>query len=56
VRDQGPVGPNSTFSDLDYVGVANVAPGDMRLWAHLGSVYVVSAVALLVSARAGGAA
>jgi len=38
-----------TYSDLDYLGAANVPDKDDRFWAHLVAVYVVSAVALLVS-------
>lgn len=39
---------NGTFTDLDYVSSANVPRASPRYWAHLGSVYIVSAVALLV--------
>jgi hypothetical protein len=40
---------NATYSDLDLLGVANVPGAEPRMWAHLCAVYVVSAVALLVS-------
>ncbi|KAG2431317.1 hypothetical protein HYH02_013447 [Chlamydomonas schloesseri] len=36
------------FSDLDRLSLANIAPGSPLLWAHLVSVYVVTAIALRV--------
>ena len=39
---------NGTFTDLDYVSSANIPRASPRFWAHLRSVYIVSAVALLV--------
>eukprot|EP00877_Chromochloris_zofingiensis_P005350 jgi/Chrzof1/14816/Cz09g17120.t1 len=38
------------FSDLDRLSMANVSPGSPRLWAHMVSVYVITAITLRVSA------
>lgn len=43
-------GASYVATDLDKASLANVAPGSRLLWAHLVSIYVVTAVALRVCA------
>jgi hypothetical protein len=43
-----PPTPSYIFSSLDKLSMANVPPGDPRLWVHLASVYVVSYLAMRV--------
>jgi hypothetical protein len=43
-----------TYSDLDLLSVSNVPNGSPRFWAHLVSAYVITGVALYVSAHLGG--
>jgi hypothetical protein len=40
-----------TFSNFDRLSMANISPGSPRLWAHLVSVYVVTAITMRVSSR-----
>jgi hypothetical protein len=40
-----------TFSNFDRLSMANISPGSTRLWAHLVSVYVVTAITMRVSER-----
>jgi hypothetical protein len=43
--------PTPATSDLDLLSTSNVPQGSPRMWAHLISAYVVSLVALAVSAH-----
>eukprot|EP00878_Enallax_costatus_P008398 GHUV01008778.1.p1 GENE.GHUV01008778.1~~GHUV01008778.1.p1 ORF type:complete len:750 (+),score=167.74 GHUV01008778.1:924-3173(+) len=46
---QGVPDTNSgSFSNLDLLSSSNVKPEDNRFWAHMGAIYIVSAVALVL--------
>ncbi|KAG2430435.1 hypothetical protein HXX76_009959 [Chlamydomonas incerta] len=46
--NRGGGGGTYVFSDLDRLSLANIGPGSPLLWAHLVSVYVVTAITLRV--------
>ncbi|EFJ47929.1 hypothetical protein VOLCADRAFT_91422 [Volvox carteri f. nagariensis] len=44
-------GSRYVLSDLDLLSLANISPGSRLMWVHLASVYVVTAVTLMVGAN-----